>query len=1014
MNRKTLLILILLCLVAASLPGQSNRTRITEMLDSLGRRPEYRAVAPFRLTRLNAEGGIYRVYVSENFKSVPFRPALADSLERLVGTIIAASYPDYRVEIYADKENIRDLIPNFYRLPAQHDPSRMAVSSSAPQPFVTNLSQPYSAENGLKDRNIALWQSHGWYYDQSRDRWSWQRARMFTTVEDKFTLSFVIPYLVPMLERAGANVFMPRERDMQVHEVIVDNDTSDRSSVYTEKGTAFSTGHGAGFARRREVYTGMQNPFAEGTYRTLRTSPDGNASVTWTPDIPADGWYWVSVAYRTDEHSVADARYTVRHTGGETRFSVDQRRGGGTWIYLGQFYFRKGLNPETGSVTLTNISRSGGIVTADAVRFGGGMGNVARRPAADDELARAKAKRPDSNPKLLSPFAKEEYMTSGRARFWEGARYWMQWAGVPDSVYNFTCGLDDYTDDYAARGPWVNWLNGGSANAPDSAGLAIPIDLALAFHSDAGVHPDTVIGTLSIYSLTQDSKTKVRHYPDGQSRIAARDLADIVQTAVCEDISRAYNTDWTRRWMWDKSYSETRRPDVPAMILELLSHQNYTDMQYGLDPRFKFLVSRAVYKGILRFISSRYGLPYTVQPLPVESFAAELCGDSVRLRWLPTPDTLEQTAAPDSYIIYTRTDGGWDNGQAVSGTTVTLPVERNVLTSYKIVAVNSGGASLDSEVLSVCRSSSSDECVLVINGFNRVSAPEGMEADSLAGFPEWGEQGVPDRWDIQYCGAQYEFDISKKWLSDDNPGLGASDGNYETMYVAGNTHDYPALHGRAIATAGLSFVSCNVRALEDSLISMDGYRVADLILGKQRSTPAMGKGSRCGFKTFSVHLQNILSDHTARGGALLVSGAYVASDLWQGLESTVADRRFAEDVLHIRLGSERGARRGDVVTVYNPVHGFFGEYRYATERNDTVYHVESADALEPADGASVCMRYKENGKGAAVVYDGKCRTVVCGFPIETVGPESERTELMRQMMEFLCGEKTEEQVAFNF
>ena len=128
MNRKTLLILTLLCLSAVSMPGQSNRTRITEMLDSMGRRPEYRAVASFRLTRLNADGGIYRVYVSENFKSVPFRPALADSLEQLVGTIIASSYPGHRVEIYADKENIRDLIPNFYRLPSQRDPSRMAVS----------------------------------------------------------------------------------------------------------------------------------------------------------------------------------------------------------------------------------------------------------------------------------------------------------------------------------------------------------------------------------------------------------------------------------------------------------------------------------------------------------------------------------------------------------------------------------------------------------------------------------------------------------------------------------------------------------------------------------------------------------------------------------------------------------------------------------------------------------------------------------------------------------------------
>ena len=32
--------------------------------------------------------------------------------------------------------------------------------------------------------------------------------------------------LVPMLENAGAGVFLPRERDWQVHEVIVDNDGS--------------------------------------------------------------------------------------------------------------------------------------------------------------------------------------------------------------------------------------------------------------------------------------------------------------------------------------------------------------------------------------------------------------------------------------------------------------------------------------------------------------------------------------------------------------------------------------------------------------------------------------------------------------------------------------------------------------------------------------------------------------------------------------------------------------------
>lgn len=34
----------------------------------------------------------------------------------------------------------------------------------------------------------------------------------------------MLPYLVPMLENAGAYVLMPRERDVQTEEAIADND----------------------------------------------------------------------------------------------------------------------------------------------------------------------------------------------------------------------------------------------------------------------------------------------------------------------------------------------------------------------------------------------------------------------------------------------------------------------------------------------------------------------------------------------------------------------------------------------------------------------------------------------------------------------------------------------------------------------------------------------------------------------------------------------------------------------
>ena len=49
-----------------------------------------------------------------------------------------------------------------------------------------------------------------------------------------FTQTIVVPYLIPMLEKAGANVFTPRERDWQCNEVIVDNDDKYKYPYYVE------------------------------------------------------------------------------------------------------------------------------------------------------------------------------------------------------------------------------------------------------------------------------------------------------------------------------------------------------------------------------------------------------------------------------------------------------------------------------------------------------------------------------------------------------------------------------------------------------------------------------------------------------------------------------------------------------------------------------------------------------------------------------------------------------------
>lgn len=140
-----------------------------------------------------------------------------------------------------------------------------------------------------------------------------------------------------------------------------------------------------------------------------------------------------------------------------------------------------------------------------------------------------------------------------------------------------------------SRGDWVAWLSGGSEMNPRQVGKHIPIDLSLGFHSDAGVTPnDSIVGTLAIYTLKSEG---IDRLPSGESRMTSREFADIVQSQIVDDIRAVHDSLWSRRQIWDRSYRESRTPTCPALLLELLSHQNFADMKYGLDPAFRFTVA---------------------------------------------------------------------------------------------------------------------------------------------------------------------------------------------------------------------------------------------------------------------------------------------------------------------------------------------------------------------------------------------------------------------------------------
>ena len=139
------------------------------------------------------------------------------------------------------------------------------------RPIVLNANRPYTPEKGFRNSHLALWASHGWYFEKSENRWIWQRPRLFQIAEDTYTLGYVLPYLVPMLENSGAYVFLPRERDFQSNEIIVDNDDP-KGDFYKETNgekLSWEDGDSVGFAHRKEVYSEGENPFNMGSYRQI-------------------------------------------------------------------------------------------------------------------------------------------------------------------------------------------------------------------------------------------------------------------------------------------------------------------------------------------------------------------------------------------------------------------------------------------------------------------------------------------------------------------------------------------------------------------------------------------------------------------------------------------------------------------------------------------------------------------------------------------------------------------------
>lgn len=895
------------------------------------------------------------ITADEFFAAQEFTPEITENIYKKVKGELPKVYRNYQITIITNGMSIEELIPN--RLSKNADKSRLwGDINYNGEPWVKNISYPVKFTHGLQGRHLSLWASHGRYYDQKRGYWRWQRPKLFGTTEDLFTQTIVVPYLIPMLEQAGAIVFTPRERDWQKEEIIVDNDGSKRNYIEVTTHGRWEQTALPGFSWHSGTYSDGENPFEAGSVRMTKTTNSESRynQAIYQPDFRKAGRYAVYVSYQTLPNSVDDVLYTVWHRGERTQFHVNQQMGGSTWVYLGTFDFDAGYN-EFNRVTVSNQSSHHGVITTDAVRFGGGMGNI------------------------------ERFGTiSGMPRALEGARYTAQWAGMPYPVYSSKGGVDDYADDINARSLMTNLLGGGSCYMPTIEGRKVPIELSLAIHSDAGYARDGegLIGSLSICTTGfNDGKLNA-----GISRMASRDFADALLGNELLDIKYKYGN-WNRRELFDRNYSETRLPEVPSAILETMSHQNFPDMRYGQDPNFRFTLARSIYKTILRYVNDQHGTPFVVAPLAPDNFNIEFKnGNEIRLSWKAVNDPQEPTSAPNGYLLYTAIgEADFDNGTYIrSKNSYDMKLEPGLLYHFKVAAVNRGGQSFPTEVLSAYYNPLAKKNILIVNGFHRVSSPAIRNNAEEQGFDLNEDPGITYGPTYGWSGQQQNFDRSQMGIEDG--GLGYCGEELTGMLLAGNDFNYVKTHAEAIVAArDYNIISCSSEALETAKVQLKNIDAIDLILGLERNDGH----SLNYYKTFTSSMQHTLQTFTKRGGALLVSGAYIGSDM-----TNESEKQFLTNILKCQYGGKSLANTDQII-------GLGISFPYWKELNEEHYAATSADILHPVRPAYTAMQYAD-GYGAAVAYKGSdYRAFVMGFPFECIKDGQKRSSIMQGLLNYL-------------
>lgn len=765
----------------------------------------------------------------------------------------------------------------------------------------------------LSGKTLFVSAGHGWTYDTSKSKWDAQRYLSQGMIEDDSNAEIVSYFLIPYLQNAGGMVFSARERDRQGKMVIIDDADgtayAETEGIYEENGswTKDTTDSFGGYGRTEYPIERNFNPLKNGRFRVA--SADSGTWARWTANIPEDGYYHVYVSYRRLEDNTDEALYTVRHAGGTSGVTVNQQHHGSTWIDLGRYYFRKGMSRENGSVTLSGTS---GKIVADAVRFGGGDSVITRNS-----------------------------QVSGKPHWEESAVHNIQFIG---GTYANTYGVlsNDREDDVRARPRWAAWET-----------ETVDDPLYIAFHSNAPVSAtdDTTSGLSTyIYSSTLDSGAG---YQEGDQYPGSEKLAEFVHNRVLAagktfySSYKAYGANG-KNGIYSANLGEVNRSvnnKMPSIIVEIAFHTSKTDAPMLRNPKFRDIVSRAAYQGIVQYYADKDGTtPVFLPGSPRNLRTRTNANGSVTLFWdAPESDSPNYYKGHPAtgYYVQTSTDGfAFNDGEYVGNVLEwTNNFEENKPVYFRVVAYNAGGVSFPSAVAAAVPENNVKK-ILLVDGFERID-------NSMPRFNE------------------------------------GSSANHRYVLEFVNSFDYAKYYAPLLAELGYSLDFTQRANVSETDLSK--YGMILWFLGEQSTVD----------ETFNHEEQEKITEFIENGGALFVSGAEIGWDL--DYKGDASDKAFFNETLNAKyVSDESGLYTFFGTDDFSAISGDFDDGTY-------IYQAEYADVLAPFDsndGKTVLFYDNEMTRGAGILTKTDSKKVfVMGFPFETILEKDNKINLLQFVLD---------------